>query len=146
MRSRRPPGETKAVSAAERRRQRDEQRRERDERRAARHPDPHRHGPPHRGLDRVGPAPFGVPPQLRRGIEAVAEDVRDEWTQLRSRVAPEGTVTIFFSDNPRASPLERTSVTAGAGGAAAALPLVREELLTHRGFDGEVPATVHGRL
>ena len=37
-------------------------------------------------------------PRLVRGIEAVAGSVASEWPALRSRVAPEGTVTIMFSD------------------------------------------------
>ena len=146
VRSRRPPGETKQLSQAERRRLRDEQRRERDERRADRRGDRHGHGhgPSGRGLDRHGPAPFGAPPlppppQLRRGIEAVAEDVRDEWTQLRSQVAPEGTVTIFFSDiegftslNERLGDMRAQEVLRDH------YKLVREELLTHRGFEVKV--------
>jgi class 3 adenylate cyclase len=44
----------------------------------------------------VPPAP-PRPPRLR-GIEAVALDARAEWQAVRAQVAPEGTVTILFSD------------------------------------------------
>ena len=47
------------------------------------------------------PLPLLTPPQppvFLRGIEAVADEVASEWPALRSRVAPEGTVTIMFSD------------------------------------------------
>lgn len=145
VRSRRPPGETKVLSSAERRQRRDEERRERDEERAARHRDRDRargHGPHPRGLDRPTPPPLPTPPrppQLRRGIEAVAEDVRDEWTTLRAQVAPEGTVTIFFSDiegftslNERVGDMKAQEVLREH------YRLVREELLTHRGFEVKV--------
>ena len=141
VRSRRPPGETPRRS---RRDLDDEARRERDERRAARHDRQRgggrdRHGPPPRGLDRPGVAPFGRPPQLRRGIEAVAEDVRDEWTQLRAQVAPEGTVTIFFSDIEGFTSLnERVGDMRAQEVLKEHYALVREELLTHRGFEVKV--------
>jgi class 3 adenylate cyclase len=79
------------------------------------------------------------PPPLRRGIVAVAEDVRDEWTQLRSVVAPEGTVTIFFSDiegwtslNERIGDLRAQDVLKEH------YRIVRDELVTHRGFEVKV--------
>ncbi|HVF31936.1 MAG TPA: adenylate/guanylate cyclase domain-containing protein [Acidimicrobiales bacterium] len=125
VRSRRPPGETPRPS-------KERPRRERDERRADRRD---RHENPTRGLDRPTPRPV----QLRRGIEAVAADVRDEWTTLRSQVAPEGTVTIFFSDIEGFTSLNETL---GDMRAQEVLRehyrLVREELLTHRGFEVKV--------
>jgi class 3 adenylate cyclase len=42
-----------------------------------------------------------APPALKhiiRGIEALAMEARGEWQTVRARVAPEGTVTILFSD------------------------------------------------
>jgi class 3 adenylate cyclase len=136
VRSRRPPGETKRISQEQRRR-------DRDDRRAARHHDRDRdrdedRDPPPRGLDRRPPPP-PPPPQLRRGIEAVAEDVRDEWTQLRSQVAPEGTVTIFFSDIEGFTSLnERVGDMRAQELLREHYALVREELLTHRGFEVKV--------
>ena len=147
VRSRRPPGETKSLSQAERRRLRDEQRRrDRDDERRDRRdrrPGPHGRGP-ERGLDRFDRDPRGAPPpppplQLRRGIEAVAEDVRDEWTQLRSQVAPEGTVTIFFSDIEGFTSLnERVGDRRAQEVLREHYKLVREELLAHRGFEVKV--------
>ena len=133
VRSRRPPGETPRRPKAELRREREERRAERADR--------HRrgHGPQARGLDRSGSPPFARPPQLRRGIEAVAEDVRDEWTQLRSQVAPEGTVTIFFSDIEGFTSLnERVGDMRAQEVLREHYKLVREELLTHRGFEVKV--------
>ncbi len=76
---------------------------------------------------------------MRRGIEAVAQDVREQWTHLRAQVAPEGTVTIFFSD------IEGfTSMNERLGDQRAQqilrdhYALVREELVRHRGFEVKV--------
>ena len=134
VRSRRPPGESSRRGRGPRHRDRD-RREPRDRDRG-------------RGLDRHGrpPSPFPPstpplprPPQLRRGIEAVVEDVRDEWPQLRSQVAPEGTVTIFFSDiegftslNERLGDMRAQEILRDH------YALVREELLTHRGFEVKV--------
>jgi class 3 adenylate cyclase len=157
VRSRRPPGESRKGGRgssrqrterdrAERDRLRAEARDLREARRAERHAR-HGHGPVHappplpgppvRGLDRaVTPPPV---PQLRRGIEAVADDVRDEWPQLRAQVAPEGTVTILFSDiegftslNERLGDMRAKDILRDH------YQLVREELLTHRGFEVKV--------
>jgi class 3 adenylate cyclase len=69
----------------------------------------------------------------------VAEDVRDEWTQLRSQVAPEGTVTIFFSDIEGFTSLnERLGDYRAKDILRDHYALVREELLTHRGFEVKV--------
>jgi len=127
-----------------------------DERRAAvraardahrhrtRHPDREMRHPERRGLDRAdGGSPPPLPrmpgPPLLRGIDAVADDVRDEWPRLRSQVAPEGTVTIFFSD------IEGyTSMTERLGDYMAQellqqhYAIVREQLLKHRGFEVKV--------
>ncbi|MDQ3106200.1 MAG: adenylate/guanylate cyclase domain-containing protein, partial [Actinomycetota bacterium] len=79
------------------------------------------------------------PPHRRRGIEAVAEDVRDEWTQLRAQVAPEGTVTIFFSDIEGFTSLnERVGDQRAQAVLRDHYRLVRDELLTHRGFEVKV--------
>jgi class 3 adenylate cyclase len=143
VRSRRPPGETKRSPNEERRRERDARRADRHDRERGRDRDrhgdrDHRHGGGiERGLDRsLAPSP---PPQLRRGIEAVAEDVRDEWTQLRSQVAPEGTVTIFFSDIEGFTSLnERLGDMRAREVLREHYRLVREELLVHRGFEVKV--------
>ena len=132
VRSRRPPGEGRTKES---RRERDERRAERRDRDRGRE----RHVPPRRGLDRPGPAPMTRPPHLRRGIEAVAEDVRDEWSQLRSQVAPEGTVTIFFSDIEGFTSLnERVGDMRAQEILREHYRLVREELLHHRGFEVKV--------
>jgi class 3 adenylate cyclase len=154
VRSKRPPGESRGRRTSarerelERRRQRelerDQRELERDDRRRDRH-DRHaqRAGSP-RGLDRPPsplPPPFGPPPvpQLRRGIEAVAEDVRDEWRRLRAQVAPEGTVTIFFSDiEGYTSMNERLGDRRAQEVLREHYRLVREELLQHRGFEVKV--------
>jgi class 3 adenylate cyclase len=74
-----------------------------------------------------------------RGIDAVATDVREEWPSLRAQVAPEGTVTIFFSDVEGF-----TSMTERLGDYAAQEVLkehwgiVRDELAAHRGFEVKV--------
>jgi class 3 adenylate cyclase len=128
VRSRRPPGETarrKQERAIEPRARRDERARRRGPERDSR-----------RGLDRVAPPnrPAPVP-----GIDAVAGDVRNEWPTLRSQVAPEGTVTILFSD------IEGfTSMTEQLGDYRAQeilrdhYRLVRSELREHRGFEVKV--------
>ena len=134
VRSKRPAGENSVRSKAESRREREERRAERRDRDRGRD----RHGPP-RGLDRPGPPSMARPPHLRRGIEAVAEDVRDEWSQLRSQVAPEGTVTIFFSDIEGFTSLnERVGDRRAQEVLRDHYKLVREELLTHRGFEVKV--------
>jgi class 3 adenylate cyclase len=132
VRSKRAPGESGGRSRNRNRRDR-----------SSRHGDLHR-GPRERGLDHAGPPlaappPLPPPPQLRRGIDAVAEEVRDEWTQLRAQVAPEGTVTILFSDiegftslNERLGDLKAKDILREH------YALVREELLTHRGFEVKV--------
>jgi class 3 adenylate cyclase len=142
VRSRRPPGEAKALAKARERERREQRELDRAERRQDRHDarrrPADRYGPPPgaspRGLDRPMP-----PPPLRRGIEAVAEDVRDEWRRLRSQVAPEGTVTICFSDiegytsmNERLGDMRAQEVLRDH------YRLVREELLQHRGFEVKV--------
>ena len=117
VRSRRPPGERSRPPKGAR-----DARRTREERHA----------------DRAVSSP-ARPPQLRRGIEAVAEDVRDEWTQLRSQVAPEGTVTIFFSDIEGFTSLnERVGDRRAQEVLRDHYRLVREELLAHRGFEVKV--------
>ena len=59
-------------------------------------------GPPAPPAFPRGPAaPSPPPPPVRpllRGIEALAREAWDEWQAVRTRVAPEGTVTILFSD------------------------------------------------
>jgi class 3 adenylate cyclase len=145
VRSKRPPGESRGrrTSARDRELQRRRERLERDERRRDRH-DRHGHGPSPRGLDRPPsplPPPFSPPPmpQLRRGIEAVAEDVRDEWRRLRAQVAPEGTVTICFSDiEGYTSMNERLGDRRAQEVLREHYRLVREELLQHRGFEVKV--------
>ena len=78
-------------------------------------------------------------PQLRRGIDAVAEEVRDQWTQLRAQVAPEGTVTILFSDIEGFTSLnEQLGDMRAKDVLRAHYQLVREELLNHRGFEVKV--------
>ncbi|HVF33381.1 MAG TPA: DUF1707 domain-containing protein, partial [Acidimicrobiales bacterium] len=92
VRSKRPPGEGAAGRSRRTRNRGRERERDRDR---DRHVDPDRQ----RSADpRSEGRSLPPPPQLRRGIDAVTEDVRDQWPQLRSQVAPEGTVTILFSD------------------------------------------------
>lgn len=89
-----------------------------------------------RGLDR--PPNFGPPPR-RRGIEAVADDVREQWPQLRSQVAPEGTVTIFFSDIEGFTSMnERLGDRRAQQVLRDHYAIVRDELLQHRGFEVKV--------
>jgi class 3 adenylate cyclase len=157
VRARRPPGETKAL-----RRERELERRrarelEREDRRRDRHDRHARYRDERdlpRGLDRTGGPPargsHGLPstppprtppppPQLRRGIVAVAEDVRDVWRRLRAEVAPEGTVTIFFSDIEGFTSLnERLGDQTTRDVLREHYRLVREELLQHRGFEVKV--------
>ncbi|HVF32113.1 MAG TPA: adenylate/guanylate cyclase domain-containing protein, partial [Acidimicrobiales bacterium] len=129
VRSKRPPGEGAAG------RSRRNRGRERDR-------DWDRHG----GPDRQRPADprsegrsLPPPPQLRRGIDAVTEDVRDQWPQLRSQVAPEGTVTILFSDIEGFTSLnERLGDFRAKDILRDHYALVREELLNHRGFEVKV--------
>jgi class 3 adenylate cyclase len=152
VRSRGAPGSAgRRARGVDGARTREELRRARDDRRADRHRGRdrdhgrdrefgrHDDGPPPRGLDRPPPQAPPPPPQLRRGIEAVAEDVRDEWTQLRSQVAPEGTVTIFFSDIEGFTSLnERLGDMRAQEVLREHYRIVREELLTHRGFEVKV--------
>ena len=136
VRSRRPPGETPRRGRGARHRDRDRERGERHDRRDRERGLDRHAGPPTSRPPAVPPPP---PPQLRRGIEAVAEDVRDEWTQLRSQVAPEGTVTIFFSDIEGFTSLnERLGDMRAQEVLREHYALVREELLTHRGFEVKV--------
>jgi class 3 adenylate cyclase len=74
-----------------------------------------------------------------RGIDAVAADVREDWPAVRAQVAPEGTVTIMFSDiegftamcdrlgDHRANDILREHYR-----------LVRDELARHAGFEVKV--------
>jgi class 3 adenylate cyclase len=105
-----------------------------------------------RGLDAAPPLPPGVfpptathapqpppPPPLLRGIDAVAGDVREEWPTLRSQVAPEGTVTIFFSDLEGFTSLnERLGDFRAQEVLREHYRIVRQELLNHRGFEVKV--------
>ncbi len=128
VRSRRPAGETSRDQLAPPPRDRDRGR----ERHGHRHDERHRD----RGLDR--PPNFGPPPR-RRGIEAVAEDVREQWPQLRSQVAPEGTVTIFFSDIEGFTSMnERLGDQRAQQVLREHYAIVRDELMQHRGFEVKV--------
>lgn len=124
VRSRRPPGEGRPRARADRSR--------RGGRSEA------------RGLDRGTPEQperpdRPAPPQVRRGIDAVAEDVREGWPELRAQVAPEGTVTILFSDIEGFTSLnERLGDVRANEILRAHYALVRQELLTHRGFEVKV--------
>lgn len=83
-----------------------------------------------------------VPPPARpvpHGIDAVADTIEREWPELRRRVAPEGTVTILFSDIAGF-----TGITEQMGDMRAGALLrehyriVRDELERHRGFEVKV--------
>lgn len=134
VRSRRPPGEGRSRSrgrGGERGGPRHDRRHERAERRPSH--DRLQHHAEH--LERV----TAHVSQLRRGIDAVAEDVRDEWPELRAQVAPEGTVTILFSDiegfttlNERLGDYRTKDILRDH------YELVRQELLAHRGFEVKV--------
>ncbi|MEA3075726.1 MAG: eukaryotic-like serine/threonine-protein kinase [Actinomycetota bacterium] len=137
VRSRPAPGERKAS----RRPAIDDRRAERQQRHADRH---QRHAD-RRGLDRLvdppppPPAPVQPPPSLLRGIDAVATDVRQEWPNLRAQVAPEGTVTIFFSDlEGFTSMTERLGDYSAQEILKAHYGLVRDQLVAHRGFEVKV--------
>ena len=134
VRSRRPPGESRSRSRSER--QRRPEHRDRLERRE------HRRGRDgERGLDRDRRDRIDrpAPPPLRRGIDAVAEDVREGWPELRAQVAPEGTVTILFSDIEGFTSLnERLGDYRAKDILQEHYALVRQELLTHRGFEVKV--------
>jgi class 3 adenylate cyclase len=83
------------------------------------------------------PAP-PAPPKLR-GIEAVAKDARDEWQAVRQRVAPEGTVTIMFSDIEGFTPMtERLGDYKANALLQEHYRLFRDELGTHGGFEVKV--------
>lgn len=136
VRSRRPPGESRSRQRAAGPAARDSQGSERHERRRERRGD--------RGSD-AGSGAGGPPrddrpvPQRRRGIDAVAEDVREGWPELRSSVAPEGTVTILFSDIEGFTSLnERVGDLRARDILGAHYELVRAELLAHRGFEVKV--------
>ena len=126
---------------SERRRDRELAREERRRDRHERH-DGHRHRDRDRDRGRPGRAERPLPPERPvrvRGIDAVAADVRDEWSSVQARVAPEGTVTIMFSD------LEGfTSLCEQLGDYKANellrdhYRLVRQELAQHGGFEVKV--------
>lgn len=76
------------------------------------------------------------PPPRAMGLDALAGTVAEQWRELRTRVAPEGTVTIMFSD------IEGfTSLNEQLGDHRAALLLkehneiVRSAVQHHRGFE-----------
>lgn len=84
-------------------------------------------------------APAPGPPRRLRGIEAVARAAHAEWQAVRAQVAPEGTVTIMFSD------IEGfTSLTERMGDLRANellqehYALVRAEVGQHGGFEVKV--------
>jgi class 3 adenylate cyclase len=134
VRSRPAPGERKVS----RRPAIEDRRAERHQR----HADRHAARDSRRGLDRTeGPPPAPIPPAppLLRGIDAVATDVRQEWPSLRAQVAPEGTVTIFFSDlEGFTSMTERLGDYSAQEILKAHYGLVRDELVAHRGFEVKV--------
>ena len=90
------------------------------------------------GAPGVPAAPPPVRPILR-GIEALAREAWDEWQAVRARVAPEGTVTILFSDVEGF-----TSLTERIGDYRANellrehYVIVRAELEQHGGFEVKV--------
>lgn len=116
------------------------------EREAHRHERHQRHSERRAGYGRDAPSGDSQQPArsvptspLLRGIDAVAGDVREEWPALRAQVAPEGTVTIFFSDlegftsmNERLGDFRVQEVLREH------YRIVRQELLTHRGFEVKV--------
>ena len=137
VRSRRPPGESRSrdTGPAAREARRQERHQRHDDRRRERRED--------RGLDAGGRPALGGDhrpvPQLRRGIDAVADDVREGWPELRASVAPEGTVTILFSDIEGFTSLnERVGDFRAKDILRDHYELVRAELLTHRGFEVKV--------
>lgn len=143
VRSRRPPGETSDRIRIRTRSDRELDRARRRDERAERR-DRHQARSGDRGLDRATsdrpePPALPVPPRSRRGIDAVAEDVREEWPELRAQVAPEGTVTILFSDIEGFTSLnERLGDVRAQEILREHYALVRQELLTHRGFEVKV--------
>ncbi len=132
VRSKQAPGEGPRPVGRDRARSRDRNR-DRNRNRAREHDRRHGHG---HGPEWAEP---GSGAGRRGGIEAVAQDVREEWPQLRAQVAPEGTVTIFFSDIEGFTSLnERLGDHRAQEVLRDHYRLVREELLVHRGFEVKV--------
>ena len=85
------------------------------------------------------PPPPPPPPVRPRGIDAVAADVREEWPAVRARVAPEGTVTIMFSDiEGFTSMCERLGDYKANELLRDHYRLVRDEIAQHGGFEVKV--------
>ena len=79
-----------------------------------------------------------LPPRVR-GIDAVAADVANEWPAVRAQVAPEGTVTIMFSDIEGFTSLcERLGDYKANELLREHYRLVRDELARHGGFEVKV--------
>jgi len=87
------------------------------------------------------PPPPPPPPHIirPRGIDAVVADVREEWPAVRARVAPEGTVTIMFSDiEGFTSMCERLGDYRANELLREHYRLVRDEIAQHGGFEVKV--------
>ena len=85
------------------------------------------------------PPPPPQPTARPRGIDAVAADVREEWPAVRARVAPEGTVTIMFSDiEGFTSMCERLGDYKANELLREHYRLVRDEIAQHGGFEVKV--------
>ena len=93
-------------------------------------------GPPSAPLTPPAPPPSAA---RMRGIEAVTADVRDEWSEVQARVAPEGTVTIMFSDIEGFTSLcERLGDYRANELLREHYRLVRDQLAQHGGFEVKV--------
>lgn len=78
-------------------------------------------------------------PTILRGIDAVAGAVKAEWPAMRARVAPEGTVTIMFSDIEGFTPMtERLGDHQANRLLQEHYRLVRAQLVDHDGFEVKV--------
>ena len=106
-----------------------------DERDGRRGRDRHRAGHGHSELDEPRPKP--LPKQ--EGIERVTGTVQSEWRTLHSHVAPDGTVTIMFSDiEGYTSMVERLGDNRAQQVLRAHNEMIRAQVEAHGGFEVKV--------